>query len=158
MTSPLSVSPTYLRVLDEIDVLWLRRNSIIVCLQNAHRETTIATQQYSNDMWCTINLGLIIHVVDNTVPQGPNFRNFRDPRPKCENKNCEIQNRENLNTWNFVSFTRAFSALVLLDLTSDDGTIWSDVWRWHYSAISNRQTTSYPLSRDIFHPPLTWQQ
>ena len=30
--------------------------------------------------------------------RGPNFRDFRDPRPKRENKNREIRNRENLNT------------------------------------------------------------
>ena len=28
----------------------------------------------------------------------PNFRDFRDPRPKRENKNHQIRNRENLNT------------------------------------------------------------
>ena len=30
----------------------------------------------------------------------------------------------------------------------------SDVWRWHYSAISNRRTTSYPFPRNIFRPLL----
>ena len=30
----------------------------------------------------------------------------------------------------------------------------SDVWLWHYSAISNRQTTSYPFPWDIFRPLL----
>ena len=30
--------------------------------------------------------------------RGPNFRDFRDPRPKRENKNREIRNRENVNT------------------------------------------------------------
>ena len=36
--------------------------------------------------------------------QGPNFRDFRDPRPKRENKDREIRNRENLNTWTFGNF------------------------------------------------------
>ena len=29
--------------------------------------------------------------------RGPNFRDFHDPRPKRENKNRKIRNRENLN-------------------------------------------------------------
>ena len=55
--------------------------------------------------------------------RGPNFRDFRDQRPKRENKNREIRSRENLNTnfWKFLP--RTFCALVSLDLTSDDGTI-----------------------------------
>ena len=31
--------------------------------------------------------------------RGPNFRDFRNPRPKCENKNCE-----NLNMWTSGNF------------------------------------------------------
>ena len=60
---------------------------------------------------------------------GPNFRDFRNPRPKRENKNREI----NLNTWTFAwtfglveIFARAFCAL------------WSrSIWRQHCIAISD---------------------
>ena len=38
------------------------------------------------------------------------------------------------------------------------GLVWSDVSHWHYSAISNRLTTSYPFPRDIFHPLLAWRR
>ena len=77
--------------------------------------------------------------------RGPNFLNFRDPQPKRENKNREIQNRENLNTWILEIFIPCILCASLAQ---------SDVQRWHYSTISNRQTTSYPLPRDIFRPPL----
>ena len=50
--------------------------------------------------------------------QGPNFH---DPWPKRENKNRKLQKFEHVNFWKFLP--RAFCALVLLDLTSDDGTI-----------------------------------
>ena len=30
----------------------------------------------------------------------------------------------------------------------------SGIWQWHYSTISNRQTTSYPFPQDIFCPLL----
>ena len=74
---------------------------------------------------------LVDETVDETgVPysgkfsRGPNFRDFRDPRPKRENKNpqdMKPEKFEHVNFWKFLP--RTFCALVSLDLTSDDGTI-----------------------------------
>ena len=78
--------------------------------------------------------------------RGPNFRDFRDPRPKRENKNREIT-AKNLNTWTFAwTFglveicARAFVHYSLA--RSDDGT------------ALLFQTTPYHLLWEIFRPLL----
>ena len=79
--------------------------------------------------------------------RGPDFHDFRSPQPKCKNKNREIQSCE---IW-IRELLEIFTPCVLCT-----GLTRSDLWQWHYStsAISSRQTTSYPFPRDIFCPLL----
>ena len=70
----------------------------------------------------TFVTSILLRPLEGTYRIAGNFCDFRDQRPKRENKNHEIRNHENLNV-NFRKFLpRVFSALVLVDHTSDDGT------------------------------------
>ena len=75
---------------------------------------------YSN--WCTQHDSPrpICHIAGNFC-EVQIFAIFATHDQNAEPRNTKLRKFEHVNFWKFLS--RAFSALVLLDLTSDDGTI-----------------------------------